>query len=243
MGTTGVETDYSTSPTTPTSSPSSLDRSSRIGIIPRAVSDIFERAEQVRKASGPGASFDAKLSFLELYNEDLIDLLGPANGPQVQIREDREGRIIWSGLKEVKVKNTSEVMHYLKEGSARRRTGETGMNATSSRSHAIFSLSLVQRRKANLNASPTTPGKLGIPRPASTTGLPRSVTPSGTRSQTSSSFTPAKSGLMRPASMYGARPGSPAVVAHHDEDEEWVTTTGKFNMVDLAGSERVSDFH
>lgn len=230
------------------SSPSSRDRSSRVGIIPRAVSDIFDKAEQVRKASGPGASFEAKLSFLELYNEDLIDLLGPSNGPQVQIREDREGRIIWSGLKEVKVKNTSEVMHYLKEGSARRRTGETGMNATSSRSHAIFSLSLVQRRKANLTPSPrtpstpSTPGKGGIPRPASTTGLPRSVTPSGTRSQTPSSFTPAKSGLMRPASMYGGRPGSPAVVSHHvhDDDDEWVTTTGKFNMVDLAGSERVS---
>jgi hypothetical protein len=221
-----------------------MSHSSRIGIIPRAVSDIFERAEQIRSASGPGASYEAKLSFLELYNEDLIDLLGPPNGPQVQIREDRDGRIIWSGLKEVKVKNTDEVMRYLKEGSARRRTGETGMNATSSRSHAIFSLSLVQHRKATLTPSSgheTPRGKASVPRPISTTGLPRSMTPSGSRPHTPGTYTPVKSGLMRPASLYAGRPSSPAVIPNQakDDEEEWVTISAKFNMVDLAGSERV----
>lgn len=77
------------------------------GIIPRAVSTIFERTA----SPPPGTTYEAKLSYVELYNEDLIDLLGEEadHRPLVQIRED-QGKIIWSGLREIAVTNAEEVM-------------------------------------------------------------------------------------------------------------------------------------
>lgn len=105
MGTTGDEEDY-------------LDLSdhSRAGLIPRTVEQVFRRAEEVRLQSGPGASWECRVSFLELYNEDLIDLLSNTNMP-VSIRENQDGRIVWSGVREIKVANVSEVMQLLSEGS------------------------------------------------------------------------------------------------------------------------------
>ncbi len=83
----------------------------QMGIIPRAVARIFSAMRQ-NKASG--TQYSAQVSFIEIYNEDLIDLLGDAGDgdarPHVQIREGKNGQIIWSGLREVKVTNVAEVM-------------------------------------------------------------------------------------------------------------------------------------
>lgn len=223
MGTTGDEEDY-------------LDLSdhSRAGLIPRTVEQVFRRAEEVRLQSGPGASWECRVSFLELYNEDLIDLLSNTNMP-VSIRENQDGRIVWSGVREIKVANVSEVMQLLSEGSLRRRTGETNMNQTSSRSHAIFALTLIQTRRAdsgNSDAAPSgrmTPSRRPMSVVAGGNGS-RSTTPVFTRAQPPSSY----SKLMRPSSMYTG-PGAPAP---HNEDE-LVVVTSKFNLVDLAGSERL----
>lgn len=90
------------------------DAHNGMGIIPRAVSHIFTRARQVKEERGAAWSFSIKGSFVELYNEDLIDLLNmdDASGGkrEVQIREDKDGHIIWGGLREVNVRNPSEVM-------------------------------------------------------------------------------------------------------------------------------------
>jgi hypothetical protein len=55
-----------------------------------------------------------KVSFVEIYNEDLNDLLidndDEENRPQLLIREDSKGNIIWSGLQEIKVNSVEEVM-------------------------------------------------------------------------------------------------------------------------------------
>ncbi|WWC70286.1 uncharacterized protein I206_104236 [Kwoniella pini CBS 10737] len=224
MGTTGEEVDYSGTEFTP-----------RTGLIPRTVHTIFEKAEEIRQQSGPGASWECRLSFLELYNEEIIDLLS-GSGVAIQIREERDGRIVWAGVKEVKVKSLEEVMQLLQDGSERRKTGETSMNATSSRSHAIFSLTLVQKKRSGVLNSPT-----GIPRsetptrqlrrPSSTIGLPgpRSPTPSSARGGPPSSFGRATP-TGRPMSMQP--PPTP-------NTNEYVITTSKFNMVDLAGSERL----
>ncbi|WVQ67744.1 uncharacterized protein L199_005949 [Kwoniella botswanensis] len=227
MGTTGEEVDYSGTEFTP-----------RTGLIPRTVHTIFEKAEEIKQQSAPGASWECRLSFLELYNEEIIDLLS-GSGVAIQIREERDGRIVWAGVKEVKVKSLEEVMQLLQEGSERRKTGETNMNASSSRSHAIFSLTLVQKKRSGLTMTP--PNSSGIPRsetptrglrrPSSTIGLPgpRSPTPSGGRGGPPSSFGRATP-TTRPLSMQP--PPSPGT-------NEFVITTSKFNMVDLAGSERL----
>lgn len=169
----------------------------QMGIIPRAVAQIFAQIRQNQSRSG-AIQYSAKASFIEIYNEDLIDLLADGDGdarPHVQIREDKSGQIIWSGLREVKVQNVADVMNYLLQGSSIRRTNETDMNAQSSRSHAIFSLTLIQRKYVGSGPPPppsaansyapsayggrTTPGlggsrHSGLPRPSS--GIP---TPGG----------------------------------------------------------------
>lgn len=90
------------------------DPNNGMGIIPRAVSTIFSTAKQLKDERGGAWNFNVKGSFIEIYNEDLIDLLSlddPNGGKrEVQIREDKEGHIIWGGLREVNVRNASEVM-------------------------------------------------------------------------------------------------------------------------------------
>ena len=227
MGTTGEDADYN-----------GTDFNIRTGLIPRTVSHIFQRAEELRIASGAGASWECRLSFLELYNEEIIDLLS-GSGVQISIREERDGRIIWSGVREVKVRSLAEVMQLLHEGSARRQTGETSMNATSSRSHAIFSLTLVQKRRSHaMTASTSQPiGEVSTPtrqlrRPNSMIGMAAARTPTPTGSRPGappSAFSKGQSGLPRPSSFMGPSAS----------EGDLIIVTSKFNMVDLAGSERL----
>jgi hypothetical protein len=90
------------------------DSNNGMGIIPRAVATIFSRAREVKEERGSAWNYNIKGSFIEIYNEDLIDLLAldDATGGrrEVQIREDKDGHIIWGGLREVNVRNSNEVM-------------------------------------------------------------------------------------------------------------------------------------
>lgn len=85
-----------------------------MGIIPRAVSTIFSRAKHIKEERGGAWNYSIKGSFIEIYNEDLIDLLSlddtSGGRREVQIREDKDGHIIWGGLREVNVRNSNEVM-------------------------------------------------------------------------------------------------------------------------------------
>ncbi len=91
-------------------------------------------------------------SFLEIYNEEVIDLLAPIKTPgttnrsgRISIREDARGEISLTGIREEKVAGGEEVMMLLQKGSLCRTTKSTEMNMVSSRSHAIFTLLLRQR--------------------------------------------------------------------------------------------------
>lgn len=90
------------------------DPENGMGIVPRAVATIFSRAKELREERAGAWNFNLKGSFIEIYNEDLLDLLSDEHSAsgrrEVQIREDKHGNIIWDGLREVNVKNTSEVM-------------------------------------------------------------------------------------------------------------------------------------
>ncbi|KAG9128525.1 hypothetical protein FRC07_005892 [Ceratobasidium sp. 392] len=134
------------------------DPTNGMGIIPRAVSTIFAKARELKEERGGAWQYTLKGSFIELYNEDLIDLLGIEDSSgarrEVQIREDKEGNIIWGGLREVPVKSAVDVLNLLRQGSSLRRTNETDMNAQSSRSHAIFSLTLVQKKYTGTSPLP-----------------------------------------------------------------------------------------
>ncbi|KAF0432829.1 kinesin-domain-containing protein [Gigaspora margarita] len=150
------------------------------GIIPRAISTLFKTMNSSQLKS---RKFSIKVSFIEIYNEDLIDLLGDNIGidkPQVTIREDSKGNIIWNGLQEIRVNGVEEVMSHLSRGSQNRQVGATDMNAQSSRSHAIFSVTMTQFVNSNNppnspvspTSRPSTPSKV---RPGSSLRLSRKL--------------------------------------------------------------------
>ncbi|XP_068111215.1 LOW QUALITY PROTEIN: kinesin-like protein KIF11 [Hyperolius riggenbachi] len=110
------------------------------GIIPRTLHQIFE------KLSENGTEFSVKVSLLEIYNEELFDLLSPSPdvGERLQMFDDPRNKrgVIIKGLEEITVHNKDEVYHILERGAAKRTTASTLMNAYSSRSHSVFSITI-----------------------------------------------------------------------------------------------------
>lgn len=109
-----------------------------MGVIPRAVGEIFEKI-----ASTPEDEFNVSCSFVELYQEKLYDLLSDNAREQsiVDIREV-EGKVVIPNLTEKIVMDTVQTTTCLMQGSSDRAVGATAMNAQSSRSHAIFTVTV-----------------------------------------------------------------------------------------------------
>ncbi|KAF7728061.1 Kinesin-like protein kif21b [Apophysomyces ossiformis] len=127
------------------------------GIIPRFITDLFVRLA-TKSQQLPGFDYQVYVTFLELYNEDLVDLLNMEQFNrgrrrtssmsatcEISIREDVHGNIYWSGVREEPCANPHDLLSFLEKGSMCRTTGSTDMNAVSSRSHAIFSVILKQQ--------------------------------------------------------------------------------------------------
>ncbi|KAJ5457856.1 hypothetical protein N7475_009244 [Penicillium sp. IBT 31633x] len=105
-------------------------------------------------------TWQLKATYVEIYNEQLRDLLLPestvaSDRSNVTIREDTKGRILLTGLHQVNVNSFEDLIGALNFGSAIRQTDSTAINAKSSRSHAVFSLNLVQRKSSPNHASPS----------------------------------------------------------------------------------------
>ena len=112
-----------------------------VGIIPRVIASIIQETDRRKEES----EFILKVGFLEIYNEEILDLLDPKPGTskQIIIREDR-GTISLMGMHEEKVTTVDEMLSCLDQGSLNRSTAATLMNELSSRSHAIFTISVEQ---------------------------------------------------------------------------------------------------
>ncbi|XP_066538893.1 kinesin-like protein KIF11 [Hoplias malabaricus] len=110
------------------------------GIIPRTLHQIFE------KLTSNGTEFSVKVSLLEIYNEELFDLLSPSPDvtERLQLFDDPRNKrgVIVKGLEEITVHNKNEVYQILERGAAKRKTASTLMNAYSSRSHSVFSVTI-----------------------------------------------------------------------------------------------------
>uniref|UniRef100_A0A8D0TWB9 Kinesin motor domain-containing protein n=1 Tax=Sus scrofa TaxID=9823 RepID=A0A8D0TWB9_PIG len=118
------------------------------GIIPRAIQEIFQNISE-----NPSIDFTIKVSYIEVYKEDLRDLLElETSMKDLHIREDEKGNTVIVGAKECQVESADEVMSLLEMGNAARHTGTTQMNEHSSRSHAIFTISLCQVEKNRASA-------------------------------------------------------------------------------------------
>ncbi|KAJ2486904.1 hypothetical protein EV174_000852, partial [Coemansia sp. RSA 2320] len=113
------------------------------GVVPTALRWLFAWAAQRQHA-------DVRVSFLEVYNDELIDLAALAQGrgvrPPIFVREDARGRVVWTGVTEVAAASAAAALGVLADGSRERQTSATRMNDKSSRSHAIFSVALSQPR-------------------------------------------------------------------------------------------------
>lgn len=81
------------------------------GIVPRFVHSLFEQLTAKSNAM-PSYSYQVLVTFLELYNEDLVDLLRQprVDDLNLSIREDSQGNICWIGVREESVNNAYELL-------------------------------------------------------------------------------------------------------------------------------------
>uniref|UniRef100_A0A8B9CXG4 Kinesin family member 7 n=1 Tax=Anser brachyrhynchus TaxID=132585 RepID=A0A8B9CXG4_9AVES len=114
------------------------------GIIPRAMAETFRLIDE-----NDLIDYTVRVSYLEVYKEEFRDLLQVDTASKdIQIREDDKGNIVLSGVKESEVEGLDEVLSLLEMGNTAKHTGATHINAQSSRSHTIFTVTMEQRRGA-----------------------------------------------------------------------------------------------
>uniref|UniRef100_A0A6B2KWP8 Kinesin motor domain-containing protein n=1 Tax=Arcella intermedia TaxID=1963864 RepID=A0A6B2KWP8_9EUKA len=108
------------------------------GLMPRIFDYIFGQFSN-RKRTGAVTEYSCMCSFLEIYNEQITDLLNP-EATRLQLREDHKKGVYVENLTEVEVDNAETVLKYLSIGSQHRHVCSTAMNEQSSRSHSVFTL-------------------------------------------------------------------------------------------------------
>ncbi|XP_058725101.1 kinesin-like protein KIN-7N isoform X1 [Vicia villosa] len=116
------------------------------GVIPLAVKDIFATIETMSKRE-----FLIRVSYMEIYNEEINDLLVVEN-QKLQIHESLERGVFVAGLREEIVNNAEQVLNLIKAGEENRHFGETNMNVRSSRSHTIFRM-VIESKGKDFNSS------------------------------------------------------------------------------------------
>ncbi|XP_070495238.1 kinesin-like protein KIF21A isoform X4 [Chironomus tepperi] len=124
------------------------------GIIPRAVRHIFSGIQAIQEnpydEDGTylgSVQFGVAAQFMELYNEEIIDLLDPySKGKILKIHEDTYGSISVTGVTIKPLKGPQDALNCLQQGAIARTTASTNMNESSSRSHAIFTI-LIRRQR------------------------------------------------------------------------------------------------
>ncbi|XP_044954338.1 kinesin-like protein KIN-7D, chloroplastic isoform X3 [Hordeum vulgare subsp. vulgare] len=119
------------------------------GIIPLAVKDAFSIIQET-----PNREFLLRVSYLEIYNEVVNDLLNPA-GQSLRIREDPQGTFV-EGIKEEVVLSPAHALSLIAAGEEHRHVGSTNFNLLSSRSHTIFTLNLIDLAGSESSRAETT---------------------------------------------------------------------------------------
>ncbi|KAG7377071.1 hypothetical protein PHYPSEUDO_012226 [Phytophthora pseudosyringae] len=116
------------------------------GLIPRFLHHLFTKLNET------GSNYQLSVSFLEIYGEDIHDLLESSEAQRskrrsepLQLRESKKNGVWVQGLTEVRVSNRQEAMELMRRGSLQRITASTQMNERSSRSHAVYTVKIVQR--------------------------------------------------------------------------------------------------
>ncbi|KAF7830069.1 kinesin-like protein KIN-7C, mitochondrial [Senna tora] len=119
------------------------------GIIPLAVKDVFSIIQET-----PGREFLLRVSYLEIYNEVINDLMNPT-GQNLRIREDAQGTYV-EGIKEEVVLSPAHALSLIATVEEHRHVGSNNFNLVSSRSHTIFTLHLIDLAGSESSKTETT---------------------------------------------------------------------------------------
>eukprot|EP00928_Gymnodinium_smaydae_P045373 TRINITY_DN3025_c0_g2_i1.p1 TRINITY_DN3025_c0_g2~~TRINITY_DN3025_c0_g2_i1.p1 ORF type:complete len:871 (-),score=240.62 TRINITY_DN3025_c0_g2_i1:49-2661(-) len=113
------------------------------GLMPRAAAAVLDTLRD-EKYTGRAVT----VSYLEIYNEELSDLLAPAHLHQkLELMDTVSKRVCCVGLSEVRVESLSDILDLVRTAQERRRVAETRVNARSSRSHCIFTMKVATRQR------------------------------------------------------------------------------------------------
>ncbi|GLE04784.1 hypothetical protein PINS_up013763 [Pythium insidiosum] len=118
------------------------------GLMPRIFDHLFRRLDELASDETSDLEYTLTCSYLEIYNEKVFDLL-EVNAVAAQqpkhLREDSSKKTVYvDQLRRVSIKSAAEAIELLQVGSRNRRMASTEMNRESSRSHAVFTLQLIQ---------------------------------------------------------------------------------------------------
>ena len=129
-----------------------------VGVIPRAVEQLFDTLE------AQNAEYSMKVTYIELYNEEITDLLAldDKSKKPISLMEDGKGAVFMRGLEEELVRSADEIYHILQKGSARKHTAETLINTQSNRSHSLFTITIQIKEHALDGVEVMKCGKLNL---------------------------------------------------------------------------------
>ncbi|KAH0169985.1 kinesin-domain-containing protein, partial [Aureobasidium melanogenum] len=113
------------------------------GVIPLAITDIFSYIRQ-----NPAREFLLRVSYLEIYNEKIYDLLNPDSNEEIKLREDPRRGVYATPLKEEIVQSPNQLLRVIARGDQQRRVAGTQFNARSSRSHAVVQIVVESRERS-----------------------------------------------------------------------------------------------
>lgn len=112
------------------------------GIIPRTCSELFDRVQDKKSET---LDFQVEVSYIEIYNEKVRDLLNPRNGGNLKVREHPVLGPYVQDLSRLAVDSYKNLDQLMDEGNKARTVAATNMNETSSRSHAVFMIFVTQK--------------------------------------------------------------------------------------------------
>ncbi|KAI9689048.1 MAG: kinesin motor protein cin8 [Bathelium mastoideum] len=130
------------------------------GIIPRVLFSLFTKLENEE------SEHSVKCSFIELYNEELRDLLSADDNVKLKIFEDTGKKgghsTMVQGMEESHIKTASKGIQLLREGSHKRQVAATKCNDLSSRSHTVFTITVYMKRPSDTGEELISAGKLNL---------------------------------------------------------------------------------
>ncbi|KAL7748632.1 Kinesin-like protein kip2 [Sorochytrium milnesiophthora] len=199
------------------------------GVIPLAVEDVFS---YIRESSGK-REFLLRVSYMEIYNESVRDLLSP-DTVDLRIHEDKKRGVYVSPLKEEIVTSPKQVMRVIQRGEANRHISTTDYNEHSSRSHTIFQMIIESREMVGGPALPSSSSRHSQELNQSSDGAEN-----GRLSKAGSASSLGLNGgasLGSAAALYQAATRAAAGISGKGQ----TVRVSLLNLIDLAGSEKAA---